>query len=447
MRTTLLALFLVLCAGANAATPAFPTAEGSGKFVTGGRGGDVYHVTNLNGDKSPGSLARGVTTTPDAGRTIVFDVSGTIELSEPLKINKDNLTVAGQTAPGQGICIKGRVQVGGNNIVLRHLHIRPWEKTGDGDALNLAGNNIIVDHCSVSWSADEVLSTSAREVYNITVQWTYIYEGLDRSWHVEQGKLLNHSMGSLLTSIHDGAILSFHHNLYAHNRTRNPKVTSSKEGCTTYLDFRNNVVYDWGSLAGYSTDKTHWTTYLNYVNNFLVAGASSRNKGQAFDGKSTTCNIYAAGNLIDAEVSSKKINAKDTGWAMITGTYNKLKAPFEAPEVKTTPAAEAFESVLTRGGAFYWDRDACDVRVTGDVRNKTGKVINLPEDVGGYPVIAVQHRQKDWDTDGDGMPDAWEMKNGLDPKDPSDGNRLTPGGYTCLEAYLCSLVGEEIAVR
>ncbi len=430
-------------------TLAFPTAEGAGKYATGGRGGDVYHVTTLSSELVDGSFKKAIKNIPPEGRTIVFDVSGNIEV-EPgtkLKIAGNNVTIAGQTAPGNGICIKGKLQIAGNNIIMRHVRIRPagTSEADDGDALNLNGNNIILDHCSVSWSSDEVLSTEAADVYNITVQWTYIYEGLNISYHYENGELIDHSMGSLLTTIHDGAQLSFHHNMYAHNRTRNPKLTASAPGVSTFLDFRNNVIYDWGSKAGYSTDNTEWSTNMNYVGNYLVAGSSSQKPGEAFEGMSSTFSIYIDDNKIDADKDNIR-NGQNTGWDMITGIYNKITMPFTFPDVATDTPDDAYTKVLAGGGAFPWNRDAADTRIANDVQTGGGSIIDWPADRGGHPALISQTRAAGWDTDKDGMPNSWETANGLNPNDASDRNRLTPGGYSYLEAYLNSLVGETIAL-
>jgi len=178
MRSTslLISLFFSICTMAH--IPAFPGAEGAGMYASGGRFGDVYHVTNLNATGS-GSLKEAIKTAPIAGRTIVFDISGDIHLTSNLTIDHHNLTIAGQTAPDKGICIRDyRVSINANNIIIRHLRFRPEEIGGDGDALSIkGGKNIIIDHCSVSWSSDEVLSTSDNPIDSLSVQWCYIYEG------------------------------------------------------------------------------------------------------------------------------------------------------------------------------------------------------------------------------------------------------------------------------
>ncbi|MES2431979.1 MAG: polysaccharide lyase family 7 protein [Bacteroidota bacterium] len=420
---------------------AFPGAEGAGALATGGRGGDVYHVINLN-DDGAGSLRDAIATAPSNGRTIVFDISGTISLVNRLKIDKNNLTIAGQTAPGQGICIKGRTLIQGNNIILRHLHFRPHEQTGNGDAVNINGHDIIVDHCSASWSSDEVMSTEAADVYNISVQWSYIYEGLDTSYHYENGILLDHSMGSLFSTLTNNAKFSVHHNLYASNRTRNPKPTTGGAGVNLYFDFRNNVIYNWGTKAGYSTEETDRSIFINYVGNYLIAGPTTKSSSvnEAFEGMATTNFIYQENNKIDNNRNAV-FDGINTGWNMITGIYTKALSPYTVPLVNTTSPDIALVKVLDSAGAMWWNRDAADLRVTSEVRSGTGKIINWPEQVGGWPNIAVVSRSNTWDTDQDGMPDLWENAHGTGPNNAADRNSDSDSdGYTNLEEYLNSIL-------
>ncbi|HUT30412.1 MAG TPA: hypothetical protein VMX13_11530 [Sedimentisphaerales bacterium] len=399
----------------------------------------MYHVTNLN-DSGSGSLRYGIQNTPPEGRTIVFDISGNIELTSTLKVEKNKITIAGQTAPAGGICVRdGRTNINADDIIIRHLRFRPSESGGDGDALHLGGgNSIMIDHCSASWASDEVLSAKDL-IQNLTVQWTYIYEGLNLSFHYEDGVLLEHSMGSLLSTTINNAVFSFHHNLYAHNRTRNPKPTAGEPNITLQFDFRNNVVYDWGNKAGYSSDDPLHPLQMNYVANYLVAGPSTKDNKcyEAFDGMTPTAQIYQSGNRIDGNRNGQHDGA-DTGWAMFSGPYTQAFDPFPLPAVTTDAADAAYEKVLAEGGAVWWNRDAADARVASDVVNETGSIIDWPEEVGGWPALNTYNVLMD--TDADGMPDNWELVKGLDPNDPDDRNGDRDGdGYTNLEEYLNEL--------
>lgn len=410
-------------------------------YTIGGRYGDVYHVTNLNNSGS-GSLREGVETAPDNGRTIIFDVSGNISLSSSLKITKPHLTIAGQTAPGKGICLKdGRVVVASNDIIVRNLRFRPSQSGGDGDALNISGMNIIIDHCSASWSSDEVMSTAENANNNITLQWNLIYEGLNISYHYENGVLIDHSMGSLLSTSIDGGIISVHHNLYAHNRTRNPKPTVSAENIALNFDFRNNVIYDWGDKAGYSSDDSMHFVNMNYMNNYLIAGSSTKASKctLAFNGIATGTHIFQGGNKIDGN-RDKVLNGTDIGWAMFEGNYKPMDTPYILPGIETESADSAYKSVLKYGGAFWWNRDSADTRVLADVQNETGGIINLQSDVGGWENLPALSRQVSWDTDKDGMPDTWETDNGLNPDSNADASLLCSDGYTNLEHYINGII-------
>lgn len=410
-------------------------------YTIGGRYGDVYHVTNLNNSGS-GSLREGVETAPDKGRTIIFDVSGNISLSSILKITKPYLTIAGQTAPGKGICLKdGRVVVSGNDIVVRHVRFRPSQSGGDGDALNISGTNIIIDHCSASWSSDEVMSTAENANNNITLQWNLIYEGLNISYHYENGVLLDHSMGSLLSTSMDGGMISSHHNLYSHNRTRNPKPTVSAENIALNFDFRNNVIYDWGDKAGYSSDDSLHFVNMNYMGNYLIAGSSTKASKctLAFNGIASGTHIFQNGNKIDGN-RDKVLNGTDIGWAMFEGDYKPMNTSYTLPDIKTESADSAYNNILRYGGAFWWNRDSADARVIADVQNETGGIINLQSDVGGWENLPVLSREVTWDTDKDGMPDTWESDYGLNPKSNSDASLLCADGYTNLEHYINGII-------
>ena len=254
---------LVVWVNPARAIPAFPGAEGYGAVTTGGRGGDVYHVTSLADTNTPGTLRYGLNNAPSTGRTIVFDVSGTIALTGTLNVNHSNVTVAGQTAPGDGICLKNEAfQTSADNIIIRHIRSRVGDQgTSDCDALGgRYHSNIILDHCDASWSIDECLSMYAN-VNNITVQYCMATESLYHSHH-EKG---NHGYGG----IWGGNNASWHYNLLAHNSSRNPRFASSE-----FADFRNNVIYNWGFNSAYGGEEGT----INMVNNYFKYGPATNSR-------------------------------------------------------------------------------------------------------------------------------------------------------------------------
>ncbi len=418
---------------------AFPGAEGFGAYAKGGRGGRVLHVTNLN-DKGPGSLRWAVE--QEGPRTVVFEISGTIELTTGLDVENPFITIAGQTAPGDGICVKGEtVRIQTHDVIVRYLRFRLGDgRHGQGslqgkDALSLsAGTDIIVDHCSASWSLDEVLSASTRRptLTRVTVQWCFITEGLNPD---------GHGFGSLIRGT-GGAQYSFLRNLYAHNRGRNPRPGNydsnphDKDPEGLLLDFRNNVIYNWGGgYAGYNADSVS-VTRLNYIGNYLLPGADSEPDGFAYSTGSPYNRACFAGNVFDGK-------APEDPWSLVafrkTWTADDIRSykqsrPFEAGPVITNDAAAAYRRVLHSGGASLPKRDAVDVRIVHDVRNGAGRIIQSQEDVGGWP--ALRSASAPADTDRDGMPDAWEVVNELNPNDPADGSKVGSDGYTQLERYL-----------
>lgn len=423
----------------NAQQPAFPGAEGFGAYSKGGRGGKVLYVTNLN-DEGPGSLRWAVE--QEGPRTIVFGVSGTIELTERLDIKNPYITIAGQTAPGDGICLKGetfRIQT--HDVIIRYIRVR----LGDGmhgqgslqgkDAIGISeGEDIIVDHCSASWSLDEILSASTRDpdLTRVTVQWCFITEGLNPD---------NHGFGSLIRGT-GGAKYSFLHNLYAHNRGRNPRPGNydsnphDKDPEGLLLDFRNNTIYNWGGgYAGYNADKKS-VTRLNYVGNYLIPGADSKPTGIAYSTGSSYNRAYFAGNYYNGKLPDDpwSLVEFDDSWTEKDISAYKQDKPFETGPVKTEDAPTAYEKILKSGGASLPKRDAVDNRIVNDVKNRTGKIIKSQENVGGWPVLNSAPAPAD--TDRDGMPDEWERENGLDPNNADDRNRAAKDGYTMLEKYI-----------
>lgn len=472
-------IFFALCLGMGlqplrAQQIAFPGAEGAGKFTSGGRGTPttpttVFEVTKLNDDGSAGTLRWALTQTATY-RTIVFRVSGTIHLTSRLVI-RGNTTIAGQTAPGGGICIADHATViSGNNVIVRYIRFRMGDKNqnkgyvdgsgGDDTFSGMDNTNVIIDHCSVSWSSDEAMTFYRGD--NLTLQWNIISEPLNYSYHYESPgpDFQEHGYGG----IWGGQNASFHHNLIAHAKGRMPRFSGSGsfgDGKTPGLenaDFRNNVVYNWGS---YSTNGGEGGNY-NIVNNYYKYGPSTttgttsgvdRRNMIMNPSKSTELpypKIYLDGNYVDNSSGISQSNWK--GMAMASGTLadtaqSKVTSPFNLPAITTQSAQEAYELVLAGAGAVLPTRDTLDQRIINNVRNRTGRLIDVQ---GGYPHgTPYEQTVNAWptlasgaapvDTDKDGMPDSWETSNGLNPNDANDRNTYNAEGYTMLEVYLNSL--------
>ncbi len=472
-----LLLLLACVAGCALAAevPAFPGAEGFARYTTtGGRGGAVYHVTKLTDDGSEGTLRWAVK--KSGARTIVFDVSGTIELQSTLKISNGDLTIAGQTAPGDGICIKNKtVQVSASNVIIRFIRFRlgvdlpEADGTLDADAIWGRNNsNVIIDHCSMSWSTDEC--GSFYDNTNFTMQWCFLAESLRGSLHPKG----NHGFGG----IWGGHGASFHHNILAHHDSRNPRMCGSRfcnQADLEKVDFRNNVLYNWGGTnSGYAGEGGSY----NFVNNYYKPGAATAEsivarifQPSADDGTNAQAagvwgKFYVAGNYVDGtapysnvQKGASKIAATNSdNWNGIhintangstTQSNIKQSTEFKFAAVTTHSASEAFNVVLRYAGASY-RRDAVDERIAGEIASGSytytgsklgGKgIIDSPSDVGGWPLLVSD--EKPLDTDGDGIPDAWETANGLNPNSASDGSSLWAdgSGYTALEVYMNSLV-------
>lgn len=485
--------------------PAFPGAEGHGRYVTGGRGGKVIHVTNLN-DSGTGSLRWALS--QSGTKTIVFDVSGYIDLKSQLNVSS-NTTIAGQTAPGDGITLRYYTLYFGkcDNVIVRFIRCRRSQvkDVNDGADATWGRNrkNIIIDHCSFSWSIDEVASFYDNR--NFTMQWCNITEGLNAG-HTKG----DHSYGG----IWGGKNASFHHNFISHVNNRAPRFNGARYNWNGYdtnlyensiqaerVDFRNCVMYNWGSGNGCYGGPGGG--YINMVNNYYKAGPGTSNKtrvtqvsvSDATNGGDNPFPGYASryyinGNYVTAASSPENYDWNgvkfDSGLYTINGekyiadpnhyygenqTYVKntsgvdcirlkLDEPIDAGEVTTHKAQTAFEKVLKYCGASFV-RDACDVRYAEEAENGTTTfkgafvkragildVINDPEgtedpSTASYPTLREEQRSADFDTDGDGIPDEWEIANGLNPSDDSDGNAYTidtKGYYTNLEVYLNSIV-------
>lgn len=436
-----LSWMLLLHDAANAQKLAFPGAEGFGAYSKGGRGGDVYTVVNLN-DSGEGSLRYGINSA-NGPRTIVFAVSGTIQLKSTLKVNRDYLTIAGQTAPGDGICLRdAELSVDANHVVIRYIRSRLGDKSGkESDAISIAGgHNIILDHCSASWSVDECFSCSTGEagkIDSVTVQWSIISEALHNSIH----KKGPHGYGALIRGC-GGVKYTYHHNLFAHNYSRNPRPGNynhnnryvDPEGLL--FDFRNNVLYNWGGeRPGYDSDKESICHY-NYVGNYGKPGPDSEKTGFAYRSGCRHFRAYYDGNHFFGELPDDQWKLVKFGedWSEEEINAYKQNRAFTAGHIDTETALEAFKAVMDHVGASY-RRDAVDERVLKDVENGTGRIIDSQDEVGGWPEYKTYNVSKD--SDKDGMPDQWEITNGLDPEDPDDRNRdANRNGYTNLEDYL-----------
>lgn len=441
-RLVLLGTFCVTAIGIgmpNAkALPAFPGAEGFGAYALGGRGGQVYHVTTLEDTDDPGSLRHAVEA--EGPRTVVFDVSGTIQLRDHLRIRNPFITIAGQTAPGEGVCLRdASLTINADDVVVRFLRCRLGDAGKGGDAISISsGNRIIVDHCSASWSLDEVISASTRRptLSDVTVQWCFITEALNPR---------GHGFGSLIRGT-GNARYTFHHNLYAHNRGRNPRPGNydinphDKDPLGLLLDFRNNLIYNFGgSHAGYNADKSS-VTRLNYVGNALIPGAESSSNWHAYQIGSTYNRGHFVDNLMNGKLPEdpwRVVHFKE--WTVEQIAAYKQAEPFETGPIKTEAPAKAAERVLTIGGASQPKRDTVDLRIVDTVLKRTGKFIVSQKDVGGWPDLASTPASSDRDRDG--MPDAWEKANGFDPSDAADGKAdRDEDGYTNLEDYVNGLV-------
>lgn len=419
--------------------PAFPGAQGFGAASMGGRGGKVVFVTNLN-DEGPGSLRAAVEN--EGPRTVIFRVSGTIALKSNLPVKKPYITIAGQTAPGDGICLKDHAfSVSADHVIVRYIRCRPGDNTkSESDALSLSsGQNIIVDHCSASWSVDETLSASARDkLGNVTVQWCIISESLNDSSHHKGA----HGYGSLIRGGH-GNGYTFHHNLYAHHHARLPRPGNyndrgiDPEGFI--FDFRNNVIYNWGGTsAGYNADgsnKANSITRMNFLANYYKTGVDSKGS-LAFSESTKTAKAFFSGNCMNGRYP-------DDPWSLVTfdnfsqEDLNAYKQPIPilVPQVKTDNATTSYKRILSDCGATLPKRDAVDIRIINSVKNRTGKIINDEEEVGGWPKLKSAKPPKD--SDRDGMPDNWEKRHGLDPNNPADRNKdPDKDGYTNLEEFL-----------
>lgn len=436
---------------------AFRGAEGFGKYTTGGRGGRVLMVVNLN-DRGPGSFREAAET--KGTRTIVFAVSGTIHLETKLVI-KGDVTIAGQTAPGDGICLADQpVMLGGDNMIVRYMRFRMGDKYQKGGMVDGNGGddafggtrrkNVIVDHCSISWSTDELFSVYAGD--STTLQWNLLAEPLNYSYHFETGDkdYEQHGYGAIWGGKHS----SFHHNLIAHCNSRTPRFDGIRNAPEENCDFRNNVIYNWGHNNVYAGEGGRY----NIVNNYYKWGPDTKEpvKTRIANPWSKPPSIafgqyYVSGNYVDDAPAVTVAN-----WLGITlekagnadASVAKLDAPFPIVAVQTQEAGAACTLVLAHAGASL-HRDTMDKRIINEVKNRTGRIIDVQggfahgtpyeQTIHAWPVLTSLPAATD--TDKDGMPDEWETEKGLNPADATDAIKYTlDTAYTNIECYISSLV-------
>lgn len=442
---------------------AFAGAEGAGKNTTGGRGGRVIKVTNLD-DSGIGSFRSAIESV--GPRIVVFEVSGNIKLKSELKIKNGDITIAGQTAPGDGICIQDyEMTVEANNVIIRFMRFRLGDTnvaTIESDAIGGRDlENVIIDHCSMSWSIDETASFYHNK--NFTMQWCIISESMNDSGH-SKGK---HGYGG----IWGGSPASFHHNLLADHASRNPRFDGGlrySKGSGTKIgkfgidkvDYRNNVIYNWSGNSAYGGENGEY----NMVNNYYKPGPatpSSKNKRimeiylddttgapNPTDYSPGYGTFYISGNYVNGNP-----NVTSNNWSGVdyqSGTSESLvkkNTAFSAENITEQSAEEAYRVVLLYAGASL-NRDTVDKRIVKDTKNgtatfngsKTGLpgIIDSQNDVGGWPNLL--QTTPPTDSDGDGMPDDWETANKLDPKKANANGHDLSTGYENIEVYLNSLV-------
>ncbi|MCF0243662.1 MAG: pectate lyase [Bacteroidaceae bacterium] len=465
-------------------TPAFPGAEGFGRYTTGGRGGTVYHVTKLTDDGSEGTFRWACNRS--GTRTIVFDVSGTIYLKSELKLKGDNITIAGQTAPGDGICVADYpFVISANNVIIRYMRFRLGNRHVDaheGDGLGgMDKKNIIVDHCSVSWSVDECLSVYGST--NITVQWCIAAQSMVNSGHSKGSHGYGGNWG--------GSGATYHHNLIAHHTSRTPRL-GPRPGtqCDERMDMRNNVIYNWGGNGCYGGEGMN----VNIVNNYYKPGpATGSSVGKRIAKVNIRTSEYTKHDtptpnewdkmwhvwghyFVEGNVNTKYAEVTNDNWgkgfinqidaAANDGTFTavtkdtiKLTKPIDFVHVTNHTAEKAYEKVIKYVGCSK-SYDAYDKLILDDVKNGTAKAgtgtgnsagfINTQNDVkyladsdhdeNMFPTLNSLPTATD--TDKDGMPDEWETAHGLNPNDANDGKIVGADGYTNLENYLNSLVAD-----
>lgn len=453
----------ILPARAADRLPAFPGAEGGGKYTQGARAADkvsVYHVTSLedyaqNESEIKGSLRYGM---KQSGSIIVFDVSGVIHLKRKLPVY-ENITVLGQTAPGDGVTITDYdVEVQGDNVILRYLRIRPTDSQG-GEPDGLGGrwvDDVVLDHCSVSWGVDELLTLYAGSIdggktpsTNLTVQYCISAESMRMSNHIKGA----HGYGGIV----GGTNATYHHNLFAHHDSRSPRLDRNLRG----TDFVNNVIYNWGntnSIYGgepysYSNDSQYWSPdYVSRVNirgNYYKYGPSTRstfrsrllevtNNGSAsYNGEMLKSDFYINGNYVWGNEKATSDNTSSTEYVLNKSKANLLSEPVDMGEytINMQTAEEALYTTLATVGASLPKRDSVDARIISDVKSGTGRVINNDEEVGGVEEIPKITRKFE-------IPSDWKTANGMGSAKETD---LAPSGYTWIEEYVNAWTASQTA--
>jgi hypothetical protein len=437
---------------------AFPGAEGFGKYATGGRGGKVVAVTNLN-DKGEGSFRNALEQYPSEPLTVIFSISGIIELQSNIQIKRSNLTIAGQTAPGDGICLKnysfilnGASSKGNHgNIIIRFIRSRP----GGTDKKGLYGfdmencHDVIIDHCSFSWANEEC--AAMYDMKNITVQWCIVSEGLYEAGHAKGHRSYGGVWG--------GQYATYHHNLIAHQNSRAVRFNGARAHDTmAVIDYRNNVIYNWGNpnaAYGGEVNIAGGVSQVNLVNNYYKPGPASPaelkfvHANYQKDNAKGTGQWFVDGNIMEGDKGLTKKNNRGVDLAEESYPKNAISEiafPITSP-LPIENATDAYNKVLKFAGAIFPKRDAVDERVINETKTGTasgkgvfGKpgIIDNPFQVGGWS--QYKNGIAPLDTDKDGMPDEWEKKNGLNSSDAVDRNKIGADGYTMLEKYLNELV-------
>jgi hypothetical protein len=411
---------------------AFPEAEGYGKYTVGGRGGAVYEVTNLN---ATGAGSLGAAISASGARTVVFRVAGTIEGS--FSINNGNITIAGQTAPGDGICIKGNLNINASDVIIRYIRVR-LDPSIEADAISSRfKKNIILDHVSASWSSDEVMSLYHGT--NVTIQWCMITEGCAK---FVNGTNTGHRFGGIWGNNYS----TCHHNLIAHNDSRNPRWASGSQ----FSDYRNNVLYNWGYQSCYGGgamqdgatnlfDHTTINMVANYYKPGPATGSGVRDRIAEPSEDNGVGSWFVTNNVVEGYPAVTANN-----WLGIDGSsYIKLNASWDAMPINEETPLVAYTNVLAHAGCSKPNRDSVDTRImneaaTGTATYGNNGIITYPSDVGGWPTLATGTPPTD--TDHDGMPDSWETAHGLNPNNAADRNSYTLNPvYTNLEVYLNEL--------
>lgn len=438
-----LIIFIFISGGCNSFSqntmkPAFPGAEGAGMYTSGGRGGTVIEVTNLD-DNGPGSFRAAID--KKGTRTIVFRISGTIALQSPIVIENGNITIAGQTAPGDGICLRNYpLTFEDGNVIIRYIRFRLGDNAGKAfDAINCKNQkDVIIDHCSMSWSVDETASFYDNE--NFTLQWCIISESMNNSVH----KKGLHGYGG----IWGGMNASFHHNLLAHHMSRNPRFQGSryhKMPEKEIAEFTNNVIYNWGNKSSYGGEEGHYNMIANYYKPGPATKKSQRTillepflpRGQ----------FYMEGNVMEGsdQVTANNIEGIEINPDALDSVVSQTKFIIN-PTVKSEPAAKAYSEVLKSVGASIF-RDPVDTRIIEEVTGGISHfgqngIINSQEDVGGWPELKTANAPVDGDMDG--MPDSWEKEMKLNPSNADDKNLYSLDKiYTNLEVYLNSIIQKD----